>query len=236
MFNTKIPLYAICIIIAILSGLFFIYNNVKILKFKKEEIIGLLIYIGLGTIFGAKYFTFITNSKEFNGIFEFSKIGLSSYGAIIGIIILIFIFSKQYKKRFQDLVYVLLTSIPLMYSIGKIGCFVAGCCYGIKYNRPLSVTYNYSYTAPIGISLFPIQLLEAITFMIIFIYVFIKSKKQKPNNILIGKIFVICATSKFLLDYLRMSHVGKLLSINQLVSVLFILIGLYLTFKKNKVQ
>lgn len=235
MFNTKIPLYGIFIIIAILSGLLVVFKNAKHLNLKTEEIIGLLVYIGLGAIFGAKYFTFLTNPKRFNGIFEFTKVGLSSYGAVIGIIILLFLFSKQYKKSFKNLIYILLPSIPLMYGIGKIGCFLAGCCYGIEYNGPLSVSYNYSYSAPKGISLFPIQLLESIIFIAIFIYTYNKIIKRKPNNIIVGQTFVICGVSKFSLDYLRMSHMGKLFSINQLVSVAFILIGLFLILNHAKI-
>lgn len=236
MFDTKIPLYGIFIIIAILSGLLVVYKNAKHLNLKTEEIIGLLIYIGLGAIFGAKYFTFLTNFKKFNEIFTFTKIGLSSYGAVIGIIILLFLFSMQYKKSFKKLIYILLPSISLMYGIGKIGCFLAGCCYGIEYNGPLSVVYNYSYSAPKGISLFPVQLLEAIIFIVIFIYTYNKIKKSKPNYIIVGQIFAICGVSKFLLDYLRMGHIGKLFSINQLVSLVFVLIGLFLILSKVKIQ
>lgn len=236
MFNTKIPLYGIFIIIAISSGLLVIYKNAKHLNLKKEEIMGLLFYIGLGAIFGAKYFTFLTNPKKFNGIFDFTKIGLSSYGAVIGIIILLFLFSKQYKKSFKNLIYILLPSIPLMYGIGKIGCFLAGCCFGIEYNGPLSVVYNYSHSAPKGISLFPVQLLEAIIFIAISIYTYNKTNKNKSNCIIIGQISAICGASKFSLDYLRMSHIGKTFSTNQLVSLAFILIGLFLILGNVKIE
>ena len=237
MFNTKIPLYGIFIIISILSGLWVVYKNAKQLNLRTEEITGLLLYIGLGSIFGAKYFTFLINIKKFNGIFNFEKVGLSSYGAVIGIIILLLLYSKQYKKRFKDLIYIVLPSIPLMYAIGKIGCFLAGCCYGIEYTGPLTVLYKYSYSAPKEISLFPVQLLESSVFISIFWYIFIKIKKSKPSNSIIGQTFIICGIAKFLLDYLRMSHLGKMFTINQIVSVIFVLIGFYLVLvdKRNRV-
>ncbi len=124
-----------------------------------------------------------------------------------------------------------------MYGIGKIGCFLAGCCYGIEYTGPLSISYKYSYSAPKEISLFPVQLLESIVFISIFWYIFIKIKKSKSNNSIIGQTFIICGIAKFLLDYLRMSHLGKMFTINQIVSVIFVLIGFYLVLvgKKNRV-
>lgn len=139
MFDTRIPLYGIFIILALIFGLIVIYKNTKLLNFKKEEVMGLLIYIILGAIFGAKYFKFFTNYERYNKIFEFYKIGFSSYGAVIGIIIMLFLFSIQYKKSFKKLIYISIPAIPLMYSVGKIGCFLAGCCYGIEYSGLFSI-------------------------------------------------------------------------------------------------
>ena len=231
MFNTKISLYGISILVAITCGVYVTYKNSKTINLKKEELIGLLIYIVVGCIFGAKYFTLLTNPSKYIGV-EFYKVGLSSYGAVIGIILMLLLFSKQYKKKFGELIYIFLPSIPLMYSIGKIGCFLVGCCYGIEYNGPFSIIYNYSYSAPKGISLFPIQLLEAIVFMLIFIYIY-RNKENKYNVKFIGKTLVICGASKFLLDYLRESHVGQIISINQIVSLIFIILGLYFIFENK---
>lgn len=243
MFNVKISLYGIFIIISILSGMFIVYKNSRNLDFKSEEIFGLLIYIVVGIIFGAKYFTFFTNLNNFKDNFNFVQLGLSSYGAVIGVIVMVFFFSKQFHKNLKDLIYALMPAIPLMYGIGKIGCFLSGCCYGIEYSGFLSVSYRYSFSAPDGVQLFPVQLLEAVIFMLIFIFMYLKVNKNKSNYFTIGQFFIVCGISKFLLDYLRMSHIGKIFSINQIVSLFFIIIGLYLIlmcklktltfFKKN---
>lgn len=230
MINTKIPLYGILVVSGILSGLYIIYKNVKTLNYKKEENYGLILYILLGTLFGAKYFTLLTNFNKFKDNIDFKKIGLSSYGAAIGIIILLIIFAKQYKKNFKELINNILPAIPLMYGISKIGCFLAGCCYGIKYNGPLSITYKYSLSAPKNISLLPIQIIETITFILIYLYI---SKKKKENKNIIGITLLLCGLSKFLLDYLRMNHIDKILTVNQIVSIPFIIIGLILYFKEK---
>lgn len=227
MINTKIPLYGILVVTGILSGLYIMYKNVKTLNYKKEENYGLILYILLGTLFGAKYFTLLTNFNKYKNNIDFNKIGLSSYGAAIGIIILLIIFAKQYKKNFKELINNILPAIPLMYGISKIGCFLAGCCYGIKYNGPLSITYKYSLSAPKNISLLPIQIIETITFILIYLYI---SKKKKENKNIIGITLLLCGLSKFLLDYLRMNHIDKILTVNQIVSIPFIIIGLILYF------
>lgn len=227
MLNTKIPIYGIFIILAFTFGLLNIYQNAKNYFLLKEELIGFLLYIILGSLFGSKYFTFFMYYKKYNGVFNFMQMGLSSYGAVIGIFLITFLFSFQYKKSFKELIYLTLPSVPLMYSLGKIGCFISGCCYGISYKGPFSITYNYSYSAPKGVSLFPVQFFESIIFFTI--YLVIKTKK-----ISIGKTLIICGISKFILDYFRMNHLEKIITINQIISLLFIIIGFVLLFAKEK--
>ncbi len=233
MFNTKIPLYGVFILVAIVLGSIIIYKNTEKFDFNKDEKTALLLYVLLGSIFGAKYITYFANIQNYNEPFNFIKSGVSSYGAVIGIILIMVLYSKQYGKKFKDLIYIIISSIPLMYGIGKIGCFFAGCCYGIKYNGPLNVVYNYSNSAPNGISLFPIQLLESVAFIGIFIYVYIKTKNKRSSDTMIGKVIIMYGVTKFLLDYLRMSHVGIIITINQIISIDFVFIGIYLILKNK---
>lgn len=232
MFNTKLPLYGICIIIAIVSGLALIYKNAKLIKLKNIETVGLILYIALGAIFGAKYFSFFINPEAYNNTFEFTKIGLSSYGAVIGIGLMSLLFSVQYKKKINDLMYIFLPSLPLMYGIGKIGCFLSGCCYGIKYSGIFSVKYYYSYSAPQGISLFPVQLIEAIVFIFIFIFLQSKIKTARNKTTLIGATLIICGTSKFLLDFLRMNQIS-LFTPNKIISLIFITLGITILLRER---
>ena len=234
MFDTEFPIYGFFIIIAVLIGLIEFGKKLYKQNFEKEQIFILIIYILLGIIIGAKYFTYFSYLSYYKNNFSFLKIGLSSYGAIIGMLIMLFIFAFQFKKKISNLLYALLPSIPLMYSIGKIGCFLVGCCYGIKYDGLFSVVYYYSYSAPKGIKLFPIQLIESIVFILIYIYFFFKTKNKVANDKDIGILFIMCGLSKFLLDYLRASHINIIISINQIFSLLFIIIGLVLLYyKKN---
>ena len=53
-------------------------------------------------------------------------------------------------------------AVPLAHAFGRIGCFFAGCCYGIPYDPPIGICLkNAIGTAPTDIPLFPVQLLES---------------------------------------------------------------------------
>ena len=171
MFNIDFNFYGFFIILSLIIGLIFICVNAKELKFTKEDIIFLVVYLLVGMIVGAKYYDYFVNIDNYKS-FNFFALGLSSYGAVIGFIIMLFIYSKQFKKDFITMLKLIIPSLPLIYGLSKIACFISGCCYGIEYDGIFSVTYNYSSSAPNGISLFPIQIVETVVFLLIFIFFF----------------------------------------------------------------
>lgn len=234
MINTNVPIYGIIILISITIGIIYIFLQNKKIENDKYLNMALVLYMLLGSVFGAKYFSYLSNPSRYNHEFNFFRIGLSSYGAVIGMIILLIVYSMQYKKKLKDLLYFIIPSIPLMYSIGKIGCFLAGCCYGIKYNGLFSVTYHYSHNNINGISLFPVQIVETIVFFIIFLIICYLQRKNYNKLKVISISFILCGIFKFLLDYLRASHINAFISLNQYVSIIFVIIGLILFFKKEK--
>lgn len=208
---------------------------VSTLLFKKyyytlEELIGLLFYENVGLICGAKKLAYwLSNSKE---PFNFINAGLSAYGAIFGASFFIILFCFQFHKSIKETFLLLAPSFPLMYSIGKIGCFIAGCCYGINYNGLFKIIYKHSKSAPNNVYLFPVQLIESIIFFIIFIYLIYQHKKNKYNLKVLCMTAIICSLTKFILDFFRMSH-STFFSANQIISLILIALGAF-TFKISK--
>ncbi len=232
MFNIDFNFYGFFIILSLIIGLIFICVNAKELKFTKEDIIFLVVYLLVGMIVGAKYYDYFVNIDNYKS-FNFFALGLSSYGAVIGFIIMLFIYSKQFKKDFITMLKLIIPSLPLIYGLSKIACFISGCCYGIEYDGIFSVTYNYSSSAPNGISLFPIQIVETVVFLLIFIFFYIKRNKIEDKKY-IGYMFIVCGFFKFILDFLRHVHVSEIISTNQVFSLVFIVIGIIFIFYKKK--
>ena len=210
----NVPIYGILIISSILIGTFYIALNLKKEGIKKEYILYYSILVIVFSLIGSISLSRIVNADSLN-----------SYMGAISVIACSLIFNKIVPNKNIYLKYSII-SLPLIYSIGKIGCFLVGCCYGIPYNGILSVTY----TDGLNISLFPIQALEVIIFFILFILL----NKLKKNKHIIELTLIICALSKFLLDFLRYDHVTKIITTNQIISIVVIVIGIFLIIKKNR--
>ena len=212
------PIYGILIILSLTIGMIFNYIYLRKNKIQKEKIILFTFMLIVYGIFGGIFLNAIVN-KEIN------QIGLSSYGGAIGILSATIIFEKMNSSN-GIFVKSAILSLPLIYSISKLACFFAGCCYGMPYNSIFSVTY----TEGLNIPLFPIQLLETIIFFGVFVFCVIYRK----NKNLIEITLILSAIAKFLLDFLRYSHIGQILSVNQVISIGFIVIGVVLYRRKIK--
>lgn len=209
--RTHIPFYGIFIVLGILLGFIYIYKSLLKDGYKDKNIrLYILLYIAFSFVFG-KIFTLITD----NNTKSFLTAGLSSYGGLIGVILGAFIF-EQILNTDKKIIKYSIISLPLVYGVSKIGCFMAGCCYGIPYNGFLSVIYPEG----LNISLFPVQLLESITFILLFI---ILNKYKNSKNIIYITI-ILSAILKFILDFLRYEHITKTITTNQIVSIIIILI------------
>lgn len=233
MINTQIPIYGIMLILALISNIIVVLLIYNKNKFKIYEIIGALIYENIGIILGAKVLTFFVNYSKFEN-FDILKLGLSSYGAAIGALVCLIVFSIQFRKNIKELLCIFAPSIPLMYAIGKIGCFFAGCCYGIEYNGLGCINYKYSLRAPSDINLFPVQIVETIIFTAIFVYIIVKVSKKKFDLKNLGITFVLCSCSKFILDFFRNSGTNSVFSTNKIISIIFFIIGIFVIWYNSK--
>jgi len=221
--KTSFNYYGVLIVLSMFVGAFYIYYSIKKEGFKNKEHMFLyfMLFFSSVIILG-KMFTVIVSDENVNLL----NAGFSSYGGLIGVILSSFIFEKIVPFDNKIIKYSII-SLPLSYSIGKIGCFIAGCCYGIPYNGFLSVTY----TNGLNIPLFPVQLIEAIIFMILFLIF----NHLKNNKNIIYITIILSALMKFLLDFLRYEHLTKTISVNQVFSLILIFC-MFILILKNKKQ
>lgn len=94
--------------------------------------------------------------------------------------------------------------LPLAHAFGRVGCFLAGCCYGIPYDGPLAVTYSpNALGTPVGIPLFPVQLAEAAVELAIFALLLWLYLRGWGAGGLLSAYFLTYGVARFGLEYLR---------------------------------
>lgn len=212
-------LYSIMLGSSLIIGAVFIYNNLVKHGMKKEMVFYQLLLTMLCITTFSKLVTIISSWESDINMFN---AGFSSLGGAIGVIVSVLIHTKIYNDNTKLLYETFALSLPLMYGVAKMGCHFAGCCHGIPYDGIFSTTSNYCKEQ---IELFPVQLAETIVFLLIFIVSIILYYKKIDINYLAFEM-IICAVSKFMLDYLRYSNLGKVITFNQIMCIIFCIIGI----------
>ena len=128
--------------------------------------------------------------------------GFVFYGGLAGGLCAVMLAGRSFQISWRKYLHALLFLVPFIHGFGRIGCFLAGCCYGISYEGLLSVTFPPGSFAPSGVPLFPVQLLEAfLLFSLSGFLCFLSRKKEAADPLPVY--LSIYAILRFFLEFLR---------------------------------
>lgn len=215
----------------------------------RDDITFASIYGILGLLVGAKVLYFLTKlpaiimhfdiylralrEDPLNAI-SYAFSGLVFYGGLFGAILGVYCYCRQYKVPFTPYLDIYAPLLPFVHGFGRIGCFLAGCCYGIEYHGFGSVQFPYNELVPElnKVPRVPVQLIEAaLNFILCAVLFFLMKKKKMRAGQLLGIYFVYYAIVRYLLEKLRgdiiRGGVGQF-STSQIISMLLLPVGIVL--------
>lgn len=229
--------YGLMIATGIIAAYLAAEYRTKRMKLNSDHIINLTLWVIVGGISSAKILYLITNLRK---IYMNPRIlldvsdGFVVYGGIIGGILAGFLYCKKSKLSFMQYFDLVMPSVALAQGFGRMGCFLAGCCYGIETSSHWGITFHHSEYAPNGISLIPTQLMSSGLNFLNFIVLILIAKHKKADGQVAGFYLIFYSTGRFLMEFLRGDLIrGSIgvLSTSQFISLFTVIIGLILVFK-----
>ncbi|MCL2757183.1 MAG: prolipoprotein diacylglyceryl transferase [Coriobacteriia bacterium] len=160
--------------------------------------------------------------------------GFVFYGGLIGGIGGVGIYAKIYKISFRTLLEALIPVVPLVHAFGRIGCFMAGCCYGIPYDGPLHVVFGPETFGLANVPLFPVQLLESALLFCLFVFLLLYDRFAKRPRSLVGWYLLLYAFIRMGTELLRGDEIrGSFLifSTSQWISIALIVVAILILIK-----
>lgn len=141
--------------------------------------------------------------------------GYVFYGGLLGVLSMIQLYAKRSKRYTVKQLYVLMTpTIPLFHCFGRIGCLMAGCCFGFELSVPVTI-HGLTLTR------FPSQLLEALFEAILFFILLILEKLISAHSLL--PVYLITyACFRFVAEFFRGDEIRGIffgLSTSQWISI-----------------
>jgi len=169
-FGRGIPMYWLCGLVGLLlaGALAMLRQRVGRFSTPADDVLHILLLCLVGAMLGAKAFQVIGFAfrhithpgfwtwRTWAGVLSGGGV---FYGGLIGAFAAMAIYVRKYRLDFLDVMDLLIPSVPLFHAFGRLGCFCAGCCYGIE--APWGIVFTHALAAPNGVPLVPVQLFEA---------------------------------------------------------------------------
>jgi phosphatidylglycerol:prolipoprotein diacylglycerol transferase len=129
--------------------------------------------------------------------------------------------------------------IALGLSFGRIGCFLAGCCYGKETSLPWGVVFKSPDSlAPLNVPLHPTQLYDVANGLAIFFLLSWMEKRKTFEGQIFWLFLFLYSVTRFLIEFLRGdprgSLFGDLFSTSQAIGILLAILSLFMLFYNNK--
>jgi phosphatidylglycerol:prolipoprotein diacylglycerol transferase len=216
-------------------------------RLPSEQVMNLAIYCCLAGLAGAKLFMILFDFKMYwndpASLFTLST--LQAAGVYQGGFVVAFLVALLYMRRQKLPILatcdVFAPGIALGQAIGRLGCFSAGCCWGIGTHVPWAVTFRNPAAAdltgvPLGQPLHPTQLYEAFADALIFVFLYFRVIRAHSCGTVLGWYLTLYSTARFAIEFFRYHEQGLHggLSYTQWISIATFLAGLGLILAAAK--
>lgn len=199
--------YGVMIAIGILVSFLLALKLGRKFGLNSDKLSSLFIWVILASFIGGKLFYFLEDISKYvndpSAMWRSSGAGFVFYGSLVFAVPTMVWWLKRNKIPVRPFLDEIAIIGPVMHSLGRVGCFLAGCCYGRECHNALGVTYDHplSKADPLHTPLYPTQLFDIGINVLILAVVLLLRRKKKFE----GQLFLI---------YIAMYAVGR--SINEM--------------------
>jgi phosphatidylglycerol---prolipoprotein diacylglyceryl transferase len=206
----------------------------------------LLFWVMVAGLLGARTAYVLTNLSSFAGrpyaVFFFHEGGLVYYGGFIGAAVALPVFARLRGLSVLALYDFVVTSVPLAHALGRIGCFLNGCCFGRPWDGCVAVRFPdgtlpwwahveagwIPRTALRSAAVHPVQLYEAAFNLLLYGLLVVGYRRRPRDGMLTALYLFLYPAARFGFELLRgdTRPAWAGLSLGQWTSIALVLAGL----------
>lgn len=234
--------YGVMMALAFLLGSYYVKKEAIRVGSNPNQMLDLIFYIIIAALLGSRILHVLVNERETFlqnplSILKLWEGGLVFYGGFIAAVIVSLFFFRRHRLNVWKHTDIFIPAVSLGHAIGRIGCFLAGCCHG----RPLLQEAWYSVIfpanahsfAPAGIPLYPTQLMETMGELLIFSYLFFRRKRKRFEGELFASYLLLYSILRSTIEYFRGDLergfvIESVLSTSQFISIFMFSLGVIL--------
>ena len=233
-FGLTIPMYGVMSACGMLAAFILLGFTRKHTRFSEDHALSAAIWSILFGFLGSKILFWIVEIKAIIADPSFMlhtlREGFVFYGALLGGLVGLWIFAARKKLPYFAFTDYMIPGLVLGQAFGRVGCYFAGCCYGMACETPISVVFPVGSAAPAGVPLLPTQLMEAVFLALLTVFLVAMLKKKKPFGTVSGWYMLLYGVWRFGIEFFRSDERGSVgaLSTSQFISIFIVLGGIAL--------
>ena len=241
--NVVVYSYGFLIAVGVFLGIVLAMREARRVGENPEKFLDLGFYILVAAIVGSRLFYVVTAWETFaDNPLESIKIwkgGLVFYGGFIGAVAAAVVYIKLNRLPIWKTADIVAPSLSLGQAIGRLGCFLAGCCYGRHSDVSWAVTFtDQSCLAPVNTPLHPTQLYSAFTNLAIFIVLWVFSRRNRVPGRVFWTYVLLYGLTRSIIENLRGDFRGAevfgLLSISQTLGLTGAAVAIVMLIRANR--
>jgi len=248
----SLPTYGLLVATGVVVGLIIAVKVGRRQGLDPDKVWNLGIFAVLSAILGAKVLLVINDFGYYTShpseIFSFATLqaGGVFYGGLIAAVAVSIWYIRSNHMPALRTCDSFAPGLALGHSIGRLGCFAAGCCYG----KPTSHFWGVTFTnplaqqwvgTPLGVPLQPTQLFESAVELANFVFLYWLVKRKKFEGQIIGSYLFIYGVARYFLEFIRDdpdrgSMFGGAMTGTQFISILLVIAGGLLWLRRARMQ
>jgi phosphatidylglycerol:prolipoprotein diacylglycerol transferase len=210
-----------------------------------EEVVDLFFYSVLSAILGSRILFVLINLDAYREhpleVFKIWQGGLVFYGGLILAIGVSLVYMKWHRLPIWKLADLFSPSIALGLFFGRIGCFLAGCCFGKQTSLFWGVTFTDSNSlARLNVPLHPTQIYEAVSSLGLYFFLAWMERKKTFDGQIFWLFLFLYSAIRFFVEIWRDDPrgflLGGLVSTSQGIGILLAMISIFMLFYLKRTQ
>jgi len=237
--------YGLFVAIGFAVGLIVTVKIGKTQGIKPQQVMDMGFIMILSAIIGSRLGYALINLGYYRDhpldIFKVWQGGLVFSGGLIVVVLVMSWYIKRHHLSFWKMGDLWAPAVAIGQSFGRIGCFMAGCCYGKPTDLPWGVIFKHpqSLARPLDIPLHPTQLYASLSGLIIFFILMVVHTKKRFHGQVFLWFLILHSTSRLLIERFRGDDRGMIpgsdMSVTQLITLLILIASvIMLFFMKSK--
>lgn len=235
-----IPSYGTMLVISFIVALFLVKREAKKHNISPVLIENLAFWLMVGVIIGGRLLYVLFHLNEFRdiiSIFEIWNGGMMFFGGFIGAFIAGVIYVKKQNLSISLLSDIISPSIALGEFFTRIGCFLNGCCFGTPTELPWGIHFpngSFADRAGLDCAIHPTQLYSSLFGLLLFFLLQRMLHRPHSRGSIFAYFLIFYGGFRFGVDFVRYYENISNLLINQLISIIIVIAGIFILIKTKR--